>query len=199
MKKLSNREKLIYTSLISTIIAIVLLSVITDVFARYSSTLFGDGSIELAKWIFKVNDKKEGEEFSLNIIANENESKISPNSTGYTQFKLENDSNVPVDVTISLKETFINTNVETSTLKVYLDNSYSDEKMIDIEKKNISLKMDSESSKKVTLYWKWVADEDVDQIIAENYNGFTISSTVYAEQTEITESDNMEIVIVDKE
>ena len=67
MYRITKREKLIYITLISVILAILLLSVITDVYARYSSTINGTGDIELAKWEFKVNDKKEGEAFDINI------------------------------------------------------------------------------------------------------------------------------------
>lgn len=199
IKNLSKREKLIYTTLVSTILAILLLSVITDVYARYSSTIYGNGDIELAKWEFKANEKGVGEEFDLNIVTDGNVSKISPNSTGYMQIKLENNSNVPAEAIISLRETFLNTNDETNTLKIYLDNSYASEKMIDITSKNLAIKLNAESSKTIKLYWKWVENESVDQTIAEYYDGFTISATVVGEQTEIGENENMELRVVDKE
>lgn len=200
MKRLTKREKLIYTTLVSTIIAILLLSVITDVYARYSSTIYGNGDIELAKWEFKANEKGVGEEFTLNINTDGGESKISPNSTGYMQLKLENNSNVPAEATISFKETFLNTNDETDALKLYIDNSFTSEKMIDISQKNLAVKLKSESSKIIKIYWKWVenSDEEVDQTIAENYEGFTISATVVGEQIELSDGDNMEVRVENK-
>lgn len=199
MNNLTKREKLVYTTLISTIIAILLLSVITDVYARYSSTIFGSGNIELAKWEFKANEKGVAEEFSIDIKTDGNENKISPNSTGYMQIKLENNSNVPAEATIALRETFLNTNDETGALKMYTDNSFASDKMIDINSKILAVKLDSETTKIIKIYWKWVENESVDQLIAENYNGFTISATVVGEQIELNGNENMELRVENKE
>ncbi len=197
MYRITKREKLIYITLISVILAILLLSVITDVYARYSSTINGTGDIELAKWEFKVNDKKEGEAFDINIKSDSNEEKIAPNSTGTFKLLLQNNSNVPAEATISLNEFFLNTDVETQVLKIYLDNTYSDNQLFDIKTKNISLKLNSESQKEITFYWKWIATSK-DQVIAENYDGFTISAKVVGEQTLIADNEDIDVKLIDK-
>lgn len=197
MYRITKREKIIYITLISVILAILLLSVITDVYARYSSTINGTGDIELAKWEFKVNDKKEGEAFDINIKSDSNEEKIAPNSTGTFKLLLQNNSNVPAEATISLNEFFLNTDVETQVLKIYLDNTYSDNQLFDIKTKNISLKLNSESQKEITFYWKWIATSK-DQVIAENYDGFTISAKVVGEQTLIADNEDIDVKLIDK-
>lgn len=197
MYKITKREKLVYLALFSVIISIILLSVITDVYARYSSTLNGSGSIELAKWEFKVNSEKEGESYTIIIKSDSGDEKITPNSTGYFKILLENNSNVPAESTISFKETFLNTDIETDTLKIYLDDSYSDSKLLDIKNKNLSLKLDGETNKEITLFWKWV-ETSKDELIAENYDGFKISSTVVGEQTQISDDEDINVKIVDK-
>ena len=197
MYRITKREKLIYITLISVILAILLLSVITDVYARYSSTINGTGDIELAIWEFNVNDKKEGEAFDINIKSDSNEEKIAPNSTGTFKLLLQNNSNVPAEATISLNEFFLNTDVETQVLKIYLDNTYSDNQLFDIKTKNISLKLNSESQKEITFYWKWIATSK-DQVIAENYDGFTISAKVVGEQTLIADNEDIDVKLIDK-
>lgn len=199
MKRLTKREKLIYMSLISLVIAIFLLSIVSDVYAKYSSTLYGKGDIELARWEFKANGKNEGEDFILNInTTDEAEEKISPNSTGSFQIIVENKSNVAAEYTISLNEKFLETAIETNALKIYSDNSFSAESLIDISSKNVVGKLESQSSKNLTFYWKWVEDASVDQVIAENYKGFTILAKVVGEQTQIASGEDLNFSLKNK-
>lgn len=198
-KTITKREKLIYITFITLLVAIMLLATISDIYARYSSTISGSGNIELAKWSFKVNEAQEGETFTLNIkTTDETETKISPESTGSFTLTIENASNVPAKYTIELDETFIETQKETDTIKIYTDESH--ETMIDLANNTLQGKLQSSETKVITLYWKWVPNEEKekDQKIAENYKGFTISATVTGEQTIISENENIEMTIKGK-
>lgn len=196
-KTITKREKLIYITFIALLVAIMLLATISDIYARYSSTISGSGNIELAKWSFKVNEAQEGETFTLDIkTTNESETKISPESTGSFTLTIENASNVPAKYTIELSEKFMDTQIETDTIKIYTDESY--ETMIDLTNNTLQGKLQSSETKVITLYWKWVPNEEKDQLIAENYDGFTISATVTGEQTTISENENIEMTIKNK-
>lgn len=198
-KTITKREKLIYITFITLLVAIMLLATISDIYARYSSTISGSGNIELAKWSFKVNEAQEGETFTLDIkTTDETETKISPESTGSFTLTIENASNVPAKYTIELDETFIETQKETDTIKIYTDKSH--ETMIDLTNNTLQGKLQSSETKVITLYWKWVPNEEKekDQKIAENYKGFTISATVTGEQTIISENENIEMTIKGK-
>lgn len=192
MKNISGREKIIYLIFIALLIALLLLSTITDIYARYSSTITGSGNIELAKWSFKVNDAGEGEDFVIDIKTSD-EAKVAPGSTGTFNLKLENFSDVAAQYTIELSEKFINTQIDTDAIKIYTDSEYKT--MIDLKNNVLTGKLQSGETKVITLYWKWVANEEKDQIIAENYDGFTISAKVIGEQTIIVEGENVEMTI----
>lgn len=196
-KTITKREKLIYITFIALLVAIMLLATISDIYARYSSTITGSGNIELAKWSFKVNKAQEGETFTLDIkTTNEGETKISPESTGSFTLTIENASNVPAKYTIELAEKYMNTQIETDTIKIYTDESH--ETIIDLVNNNLQGKLQSEETKTIKLYWKWVPNQEKekDQLIAENYEGFTISATVTGEQTIISENENTEMTII---
>ena len=141
MKTITKREKLIYTTFIALLLALLLLSTISDVYARYSSAMSGSGNIELA-------------------------------------------------------EKFMNTQIETDTIKIYTDDTY--ETMIDMKNNVLKGKLNESETKVITLYWKWVPNADVDQLIAENYDGFTITANVTGEQTTISENENVEMKIENK-
>ena len=197
MKTITKREKLIYTTFIALLLALLLLSTISDVYARYSSAMSGSGNIELAKWSFKVNESQEGESFSIDIkTTDETQTKISPESTGTLTLTIENASNVPAQYTVELNEKFMNTQIETDTIKIYTDDTY--ETMIDMKNNVLKGKLNESETKVLTLYWKWVPNADVDQLIAENYDGFTITANVTGEQTTIAESENVEMKIENK-
>lgn len=197
MKTITKREKLIYITFIALLLALLLLSTISDVYARYSSAMSGSGNIELAKWAFKVNETQEGESFSIDIkTTDETETKISPESTGTLTLTIENASNVPAQYTVELNEKFMNTQIETDTIKIYTDDTY--QTMIDMKNNVLKGKLNESETKVITLYWKWVPNAEVDQIIAENYDGFTITANVTGEQTTISENENIEMKIENK-
>jgi len=130
------------------------------------------------------------------LSVNESETKISPESTGSFTLTIENASNVPAKYTIELSEKFMDTQIETDTIKIYTDESY--ETMVDLTNNTLQGKLQSSETKVITLYWKWVPNEEKDQLIAENYDGFTISATVTGEQTTISENENTEMTIKNK-
>lgn len=197
MKTITKREKLIYTTFIALLLALLLLSTISDVYARYSSAMSGSGNIELAKWSFKVNESQEGESFSIDIkTTDETQTKISPESTGTLTLTIENASNVPAQYTVELNEKFMNTQIETDTIKIYTDDTY--QTMIDRKNNVLKGKLNESETKVITLYWKWVPNAEFDQKIAENYDGFTITANVTGEQTTIAESENVEMKIENK-
>ena len=197
MKTITKREKLIYTIFIALLLALLLLSTISDVYARYSSAMSGSGNIELAKWSFKVNESQEGESFSIDIkTTDETQTKISPESTGTLTLTIENASNVPAQYTVELNEKFMNTQIETDTIKIYTDDTY--QTMIDMKNNVLKGKLNESETKVLTLYWKWVPNADVDQLIAENYDGFTITANVTGEQTTVIENENIEIKVENK-
>ena len=197
MKTITKREKLIYTTFIALLLALLLLSTISDVYARYSSAMSGSGNIELAKWSFKVNESQEGESFSIDIkTTDETQTKISPESTGTLTLTIENASNVPAQYTVELNEKFMNTQIETDTIRIYPHDTY--QTMIDMKNNVLKGKLNESETKVITLYWKWVPNAEVDQIIAENYDGFTITAIVRGEQTTISEKENVEMKIENK-
>lgn len=197
MKTITKREKLIYTTFIALLLALLLLSTISDVYARYSSVISGSGNIELAKWSFKVNGVQEAESFSIDIkTTDKTQTKISPESIGTLTLTIENASNVPAQYTIELAEKFMNTQIETDTIKIYTDDTY--ETMIDMKNNVLKGKLNESETKVITLYWKWVPNAEVDQIIAENYEGFTITANVTGEQTTISENENIGMKIENK-
>lgn len=197
MKTITKREKLIYIAFIALLLAILLLAIISDVYARYASSISGSGEIELAKWLCKVNDAREGENFAIDIKTTDDiETKILPGTTGTFKIIIENASDVPAQYTIELEEKFMNTEISTDVLKVYTDDTY--QTMIDIENNNLQGKLNGGETKVITFYWKWVSNEARDQIIAENYDGFTISATVTNEQTTISKDENIEMTIQNK-
>jgi hypothetical protein len=197
MKKITKREKLIYITFITLLLSILLLSVISDVYARYSNIISGSGNIELAKWSFKVNGAKEGESFSIDIkTTDETQNKISPESTGTFTIIVENASNMPALYTIELAEHFMNTQIETDAIKIYTDDTYKT--IIDMKNNVLKGKLNDSETKVITLYWKWVTNVEDDQLIAENYDGFTITANVTGEQTIISENENIEMKIENK-
>lgn len=199
MKRITKREKLVYTTFIALLLAILLLSVISDVYARYSSAISGEGNIELAKWSFKVNGAQVGESFSIDIkTSDEGETKISPESTGTFTLTIENASNVPAQYTVELSEKYIGTQFKSDAIKIYTDDTY--QTLIDLENNVLKGKLADKETRVITLYWKWVpnADAEVDQKIVENYDGFTISATVTGEQTTISENENIGMTIENK-
>ena len=157
----------------------------------------GSGNIELAKWSFKVNESQEGESFSIDIkTTDETQTKISPESTGTLTLTIENASNVPAQYTVELNEKFMNTQIETDTIKIYTDDTY--QTMIDMKNNVLKGKLNESETKVITLYWKWVPNAEFDQTIAENYDGFTITANVTGEQTTISENENVEMKIENK-
>lgn len=197
MKTITKREKLVYTTFVALLLAIILLSVISDVYARYSSAISGSGNIELAKWSFKVNDYQEAENFSIDIkTTDETQTKIMPESTGTFTITIENASNVPAEYTIELAETFMNTQEESDIIKIYTDNTY--ESSIDIENTVLKGKLKESETKVITFYWKWVPNAEYDQIIAEYYDGFTITANVTGEQTTISENEDVSMKVEKK-
>ena len=97
-----------------------------------------------------------------------------------------------------MRETFLGTNTNSNALKIYLDSEHSAQSLVDISTQNVVGKLDSQTQQTINFYWVWEENPAQDQVIAENYNGFTISSTVYGEQTQIADGENINYMIKNK-
>lgn len=183
-KKLTKREKMVYATLISLLIAILCLYTVIDVYAGYTTTLSGSGTVDIAKWNFLVNNVS-SEEIPF-VITIDSANPITVGSTGYFILNIHNDSNVNANYTIMFDENALNQTTATSCriLKLFTADDY-ETNGINIDTQNICGSITAKNQMNVKIYWKWISDDATqDQNIAQWYDSIKISAKVIGEQTD---------------
>lgn len=150
------------------IAALLTTSVISGTFAKYTSTASGNDTATVAKWSFKVNDKEiavtgnnETVTFDLFTTINDTDGKsetdvtgikkIAPGTSGSFAMKMQNDSEVTAEYSITLTET----NTGNIPLQYSLDGkTWADsiDALSKIENKNLAVN----GNETQTVYWRWV-------------------------------------------
>ena len=128
-------------------------------YAKYKTTLKGNGTAQVAKWSFKVNGQTQtipdiDLATTMKKVNNVAENKIAPGTEGSFDLNLDaTGSEVAVDYNIKLAITEKPTN-----LKFYLDNTYETEIAETEGTLNVSGSIPLETINKPitkTIYWKW--------------------------------------------
>lgn len=139
-------------------IAIILLAFIGgQVYAKYMSTVKGEGTAEVANWSFKVNDKEDQiQTISLNSTINNQtlaNNKIAPGTQGSFQIKLDaSDSEVGINYAIKFEN---ETNKPTNLKFEYQDKIYNS--ITELQQVlNGTINADEENKiKEININWKW--------------------------------------------
>lgn len=139
-------------------IAIILLAFIGgQVYAKYMSTVKGEGTAEVANWSFKVNDNEEQiQTISLNSTINNQtlaNNKIAPGTQGSFQIKLDaSDSEVGINYAIKFEN---ETNKPTNLKFEYQDKIYNS--ITELQQVlNGTINADEENKiKEININWKW--------------------------------------------
>ena len=128
-------------------------------YAKYKTTLKGNGTAQVAKWSFKVNGQTQtipdiDLATTMKKVNNVAENKIAPGTEGSFDLNLDaTGSEVAVDYNIKLAITEKPTN-----LRFYTDSSYTKEIASTDGVMNVSGVMSLEEIKTIqtkTIYWKW--------------------------------------------
>ena len=198
------------------IILIALLLITAIVFsmyayAKYKTTLKGNGTAQVAKWSFKVNGQTQtipdiDLATTMKKVNNVAENKIAPGTEGSFDLNLDaTGSEVAIDYNIKLAVTEKPTN-----LRFYTDSSYTKEIASTDGVMNVSGVMSLEEIKTVqtkTIYWKWayqtgtatndiVANDKIDT--ADSKKSVTMTITVTGTQRnpsqgEVTAIDELQV------
>ena len=151
-------------------------------YAKYKTTLKGNGTAQVAKWSFKVNGQTQtipdiDLATTMKKVNNVAENKIAPGTEGSFDLNLDaTGSEVAVDYNIKLAITEKPTN-----LKFYLDNTYETEIAETEGTLNVSGSIPLETINKPitkTIYWKWPYQTGTtENEVRENDKTDTIDST----------------------
>lgn len=113
----------------SMMIVLMLLAVglyfVSATYARYTSTASGTGTVQVAKWAVKINEKDatKSEEFTIEFTEKENanvvDGYIAPTSQLYADFKIDpTDSQVAIDYSFTLGDITASEGTIPETIKV---------------------------------------------------------------------------------
>ena len=128
-------------------------------YAKYKTTLKGNGTAQVAKWSFKVNEQTQtipdiDLATTMKKVNNVAENKLAPGTEGSFDLNLDaTGSEVAIDYNIKLVVTEKPTN-----LRFYTDSSYTKEIASTDGVMNVSGVMSLEEIKTIqtkTIYWKW--------------------------------------------
>ena len=180
-------------------------------YAKYKTTLKGNGTATVAKWSFKVNGQTQtipdiDLATTMKKVNNVAENKIAPGTEGSFDLNLDaTGSEVAIDYNIKLVVTEKPTN-----LKFYTDSSYTKEIASTDGVMNVSGVMSLEEIKTIqtkTIYWKWpyqtgtaandiVANDKIDT--ADSKKSVTMTITVTGTQRnpsegEVTAIDELQV------
>ena len=180
-------------------------------YAKYKTTLKGNGTAQVAKWSFKVNGQTQtipdiDLATTMKKVNNVAENKIAPGTEGSFDLNLDaTGSEVAIDYNIKLAVTEKPTN-----LRFYTDSSYTKEIASTDGVMNVSGVMSLEEIKTVqtkTIYWKWayqtgtatndiVANDKIDT--ADSKKSVTMTITVTGTQRnpsqgEVTAIDELQV------
>ena len=180
-------------------------------YAKYKTTLTGNGTATVAKWSFKVNGQTQTiPDIDLATTMKENnnvvEGKLAPGTEGSFDLNLDaTGSEVAIDYNIKLAVT-----EKPSNLRFYTDSSYTKEIASTDGVMNVSGVMSLEEIKTIqtkTIYWKWayqtgtatndiVANDKIDT--ADSKKSVTMTITVTGTQRnpsqgEVTAIDELQV------
>ena len=180
-------------------------------YAKYKTTLKGNGTATVAKWSFKVNEQTQtipdiDLATTMKKVNNVAENKLAPGTEGSFDLNLDaTGSEVAVDYNIKLVVTEKPTN-----LRFYTDSSYTKEIASTDGVMNVSGVMSLEEIKTIqtkTIYWKWayqtgtaandiVASDKIDT--ADSKKSVTMTITVTGTQRnpsqgEVTAIDELQV------
>ena len=180
-------------------------------YAKYKTTLKGNGTAQVAKWSFKVNGQTQtipdiDLATTMKKVNNVAENKIAPGTEGSFELNLDaTGSEVAIDYNIKLIVTEKPTN-----LRFYTDSSYTKEITSTDGVMNVSGVMSLEEIKTIqtkTIYWKWayqtgtaandiVANDKIDT--ADSKKSVTMTITVTGtkrnpSQGEVTAIDELQV------
>ena len=180
-------------------------------YAKYKTTLTGNGTATVAKWSFKVNGQTQTiPDIDLATTMKENnnvvEGKLAPGTEGSFELNLDaTGSEVAIDYNIKLAVT-----EKPSNLRFYTDSSYTKEIASTDGVMNVSGVMSLEEIKTIqtkTIYWKWayqtgtatndiVANDKIDT--ADSKKSVTMTITVTGtkrnpSQGEVTAIDELQV------
>ena len=180
-------------------------------YAKYKTTLTGNGTATVAKWSFKVNGQTQTiPDIDLATTMKENnnvvEGKLAPGTEGSFDLNLDaTGSEVAIDYNIKLAVT-----EKPSNLRFYTDSSYTKEIASTDGVMNVSGVMSLEEIKTIqtkTIYWKWayqtgtaandiVANDKIDT--ADSKKSVTMTITVTGtkrnpSQGEVTAIDELQV------
>mgnify|MGYP004440762921 FL=1 len=180
-------------------------------YAKYKTTLKGNGTATVAKWSFKVNGQTQTiPDIDLATTMKENnnvvEGKLAPGTEGSFDLNLDaTGSEVAIDYNIKLAVT-----EKPSNLRFYTDSSYTKEIASTDGVMNVSGVMSLEEIKTIqtkTIYWKWayqtgtaandiVANDKIDT--ADSKKSVTMTITVTGtkrnpSQGEVTAIDELQV------
>ena len=180
-------------------------------YAKYKTTLKGNGTAQVAKWSFKVNGQTQtipdiDLATTMKKVNNVAENKIAPGTEGSFDLNLDaTGSEVAIDYNIKLAIT-----EKPSNLRFYTDSSYTKEIASTDGVMNVSGVMSLEEVKTIqtkTIYWKWayqtgtaandiVANDKIDT--ADSKKSVTMTITVTGTQRnpsegEVTAIDELQV------
>ena len=180
-------------------------------YAKYKTTLTGNGTATVAKWSFKVNGQTQtipdiDLATTMKKVNNVAENKLAPGTEGSFDLNLDaTGSEVAIDYNIKLTVT-----EKPSNLRFYTDSSYTKEIASTDGVMNVSGVMSLEEIKTIqtkTIYWKWayqtgtaandiVANDKIDT--ADSKKSVTMTITVTGTQRnpsqgEVTAIDELQV------
>ena len=216
MSKNDKKQTTTQTNTKPIVILLALLLITAIVFsmyayAKYKTTLKGNGTAQVAKWSFKVNGQTQtipdiDLATTMKKVNNVAENKIAPGTEGSFDLNLDaTGSEVAIDYNIKLAVTEKPTN-----LRFYTDSSYTKEIASTDGVMNVSGVMSLEEIKTIqtkTIYWKWayqtgtaandiVANDKIDT--ADSKKSVTMTITVTGTQRnpsqgEVTAIDELQV------
>lgn len=184
MKKIiTKREKLVYTTFIALLIAILLLFCVTDIYAKYASAFIGESSIDIKNWIVSVNDvlasSKENNVFTFDIEEENGKTKIEPGDKGTFNLKIKNDSNVNAKYTIKFKVYYKGT--EDLAMEFSINSYDKDGNNVEINTYEIQGDINSGITEELTFNWNWESTTGDYEIVTQR-TGFTVKAEVKIEE-----------------
>ena len=160
-----NKKKKIL--LVAIILLMMLLSFIGGkTFSKYVSQIQGEGTAEIANWIFKVNGKEDIVQ-SVNLLSTYNNetlinNKIAPGTSGSFNIVVDaTGSEVGVDYTIN----FLNESEKPQNLVfIHNEQKYTNLQELGEDLSGIIDANDENKTRTITIYWEWQYE------IGENQN-----------------------------
>lgn len=190
---MSKSKKIIIVSI--ALIAIIMSFIGGQVYAKYMSSVNGQGTADIAHWSFKVNEQENKiQTISLNSTLNNEKvkgNKIAPGTEGSFQIKIDATNS---DVGINYIINFENETAKPTNLKfVYNNKTYSKLEELATDLTGTINANDSDKVKTVTINWFWsyetgttndekAKNDEIDTAEAKTLNNYTFDVIVTGTQ-----------------